>query len=164
MKVKSQVFRQIWLQAGTNGGTVVKVSFETKKEAMQFRAKMYAFIRPYKVDHTKDEELTAIRADTLEIALKEQNGKWLAIVRPEWMNEDLILIANQCGVTLGPWMEEHAAQVKLMRSYEALGGAGIVERMPAKPFVEFETEAGKKEREEEIKRSFENGMSVYGDD
>ncbi len=162
MNIKVTVYRRIWLDASLKP---VTVRFDSKAEATNFKLKMYNYVRPFRLDRMKDEELTAARVADMEIIMREAiGGFWDVTIRPEWMNEKLQKIAAQTGIELGPDFEAEESMRRIAKGFHR-DDVVAPERLH-----DFELRA-RSERSETLKEnmqgnepSYEEGLSVYDDD
>lgn len=132
----------------------VVIPFPSKKAAVNYRLRLYAFIRGALRNDETDADLKRILPH-LEIQVR-QGEVWEVLIQPEWLNEELQRIATITGIPVGPDYEFVASQERLLRKL----------RTDAEPLwqkLDSEVQAGKNDTGLPPP-SFEDGMSVYDND
>lgn len=115
IKMKTDFLLDFWRKAYESP---VTLSFGSYKEANAFRLRLYVAVRPYRNEPNGDMELHCKINQMEAIAQTTDEGKGRLIIRHAELNEELLRLAKEAGISYGFDMD--SAKASQQRMLEAL--------------------------------------------
>lgn len=115
IKMKTDFLLNFWRKAYDSP---VTLSFGSYKEANAFRLRLYVAVRPFRDEANGDMELHCKINQMEAIARTTDDGKGQLIIRHAELNDELVRLAKEAGISYG--FDVDSAQASQQRMLEAL--------------------------------------------